>query len=267
MADASVLLSDPLLRLRQSIASKSAIIPTTAEDASEPSEVNQNLATATHLLFAEPTRRTFDLDIPTRFISSENPVDLRSIYFAWLKKDVAIPDYIASAQKLNEELSDAAGKVQNLVFVERLDLITWLEGASEESEYIKPLGSEAAAAQAASLAQVASGAAGGIPKIPSGPMGGRPGKPIDPRMAAIYRLERRTSDRNILLRGIKPTVSGSDLGGRFRDAKTERGYRVGLLACTKDGRGLPSPKSQARTSTHPPSTQFDPGVPSEEVWS
>ena len=265
MADASLLLSDPLLRLRQSIASKFAIIPTTSEDASEPSDVNQNLATATHLLFAEPTRQSFSLDTPTRFVSSEKPVDLRSIYFAWLKKDVAIPDYIASAQKLNEELSDASaatGKVQNLVFVERLDLITWLEGASEESEYIKPLGSEAAAAQAVSLAQVASGAAGGIPKIPSGPMGGRPGKPIDPRMAAIYRLERRASDRNTLLRGVKPTVSGGDLGARSRDAKTERGYRIGLLACAEDGRDFPRPKSQARSSAYPPSNQLEPGVPS-----
>ena len=31
-------------------------------------------------------------EVDTRFISSGIPVNLRSIYFAWQKKDVAIPD-------------------------------------------------------------------------------------------------------------------------------------------------------------------------------
>ena len=94
--------------------------------------------------------------------------------------------------------------MQNLVFVERLDLITWLEGASEESEYIKALESETTAARSA---QVASGAAGGVSAVPSSAAGARVGKTIDPRLQEIYNGERRMGDRNSILRGIKPTVS------------------------------------------------------------
>lgn len=194
---------DPLLRLRQSIAANEAPVTTKSPDpASDPTE---NLAVATHLQFSNP-HYSYPLDTPTRFISSDKPVDLRSIWFAWQKKDVAIPDYIASAQELNEELAgkDSASKVQNLVFVERLDLITWLEGASEESEYIKGLESDASATRSA---QVASGATGGVSTIPSGAAGVRGGRTVDPRLQEIYNGERRMGDRNSVLRGIKPTVS------------------------------------------------------------
>lgn len=198
---------DPLINLRRSIASNQPPIPTSSSDPTPASDAIENLAIATHLQFNDPEHLSFPLDTPTRFISSETAVDLRSIYFAWQKKDVAIPDYIASAQQLNEELASAdgvGGKVQNLVFVERLDLITWLEGASEESEYIKALDSEVAVAKST---QVASGAAGGISTLPSSAACARVGKSIDPRLQEIYNGERRMGDRNSILRGIKPTVS------------------------------------------------------------
>ncbi|KAL8710622.1 MAG: hypothetical protein Q9220_004846 [cf. Caloplaca sp. 1 TL-2023] len=197
---------DPLLRLRQSIAANDPPITTTSSDPTSTSDATENLAIATHLQFANP-QHSYSLDTPTRFNSSDKAVDLRSIWFAWQKKDVAIPDYIASATQLNEELGaqDSASKVQNLVFVERLDLITWLEGASEESEYIKGLESDISAARSAQL--VASGAAGGVSTIPSSAAGVRAGgKTIDPRLQEIYNGERRTGDRNTVLRGIKPTV-------------------------------------------------------------
>lgn len=198
---------DALLLLRQSIATDSPVIPTTTEDASSAASVDLSLATATYLQFSSPTQISIPLTTATRFVSSDRPVDLRSIYFAWLKREVAIPEYNASAIALNADLASAGGaggKVQNLAFVERLDLITWLEGASEESEYIKPLASDSSNASAS--AQVASGAAGGIVPVPSG-TAGRLGKTIDPRQAEIYNGERRMGDRNSVLRGIKPTVS------------------------------------------------------------
>lgn len=209
MADPETALADPLLNLRRCIASNTPPIATTSVDASAASDTTQNLAIATHLQFAEPNRHSYPLNTLTRFISSDKPVDLRSIYFAWQKKDVAIPDYIASAQQLNEELSApgaVGGKVQNLVFVERLDLITWLEGASDESEYIKPLESDVIAAQVAGSVQVASGAAGGVTTVPSGAAGARSGKTLDPRLQDIYNGERKMGDRNTILRGSKPTV-------------------------------------------------------------
>ena len=198
---------DPLTSLRRSIASNNPPTPTTSSDVASFESGIDNLGVATHLYFTNPEPHTFPLDTPTRFISSDNPVDLRSIYFAWQQKDVNIPVYIASAQKLSDELgsSDRGGsKVQNLVFAERLDLITWLEGASDESEYIKGLELDSSATKSA---QVASGAVGGVSAVPSGAAGARSGKQIDPRLQEIYNLERKMGDRNSILRGIKPTVS------------------------------------------------------------
>jgi parafibromin len=206
MATQDVVQQDALLLLRQSIASDSPPIPTTGEDESSTASTDLSLAIATHLRFSSPIKVSIPLSMPTRFISSDQPVDLRSIYFAWLKREVAIPEYNASALALNAELAvegSLGGRVQNLAFVERLDLITWLEGASEESEYIKPLASDTVAA--ITSAQVAPGVAGGIATVTSGAIG-RQNKTIDPRLAEIYAGERRMGDRNSILRGIKPTV-------------------------------------------------------------
>ena len=207
MATSEAVQYDPLVLLRQSIASESPCIPTKTEDATSASSVDLSLASANFLQFSAPVQLSISLTTPTRFISSNKPVDLRSIYFAWLKRETAIPEYNASALALNTELGvegGAGGEVQNLAFVERLDLITWLEGASEESEYIKPLASDTSTA--ATSAQVASGAAGGIAPVTSGATG-RQGKTLNPRLAEIYNGERKMGDRNSVLRGIKPTVS------------------------------------------------------------
>ena len=227
-------LQDPLLALRRAIAAGSLPTPTTSPELSEQNATD-DLAKATHLYFQNPLPHSISLSAPTRFVSasSDSAVDLRSIFFAWQKKDVAIPEYIASAQELNESLKQKERKdgqeeekVQNLVFVERLDLITWLEGASDDSEYIKPLegvsaaAAASAAAQAQASANIASGAAGGVSAVPSGAPGataqaggaaaaqhGRAAKVIDPRLQEIYNGERKMGDRNSVLRGIKPTVS------------------------------------------------------------
>ncbi|OGM41223.1 pol II transcription elongation factor subunit Cdc73 [Aspergillus bombycis] len=221
-------LQDPLLSLRRAIAAGSLPTPMTSSDPSDQNATD-NLAKATYLFFQNPSPQTIPLNASTRFFStaSDSAVDLRSIFFAWQKKDVAIPDYIASAQELNESLKQKERKegeeeeqVQNLVFVERLDLITWLEGASDESEYIKPLEGAAAAAasavdQAQASANIASGAAGGVSAVPSGAPGttapsggaqqGKTAKVVDPRLQEIYNGERKMGDRNSVLRGIKPT--------------------------------------------------------------
>ncbi|KAK8431224.1 RNA pol II accessory factor, Cdc73 family-domain-containing protein, partial [Phyllosticta citricarpa] len=202
MADA-----DPLLNLRAAIAANKPPIPTTSADASHAQDVEQNLAKASFLQFnhEEGQHRAIPLNSPTRFLSGGQPIDLRSVYFTWLKKDAAVPEYITSVQRLNEELAapgGAGGAVRNLVFAEKLDLITWLEGGSEESENIKPLPSETS--QAASSADIAAGTAGGITTVPSGAPKAGKAEP-DPRLLEIYNCERRMGDRNSVLRGIKPT--------------------------------------------------------------
>ena len=255
MAEGSTAQVDPLLILRSSIASSNPPVPTTSADASAATATD-NLALATHLHFSSPSHQTYELSAPTRFVSSSTPVDLRSIYFAWQKKDVAIPDYIASAQQLTEELAapgGAGGKVQNLVFVERLDLITWLEGASDESEYITPLEGEAGRAAAAGAAMVASGAVGGAAAVASA--GGRAGKTIDPRLQEIYNGERKMGDRNTMLRGIKPTVRIPNPPYSARKTTHSDLTLLGFLPRPQIRRSLPRPHARPPLRAHRPSQQ------------
>lgn len=248
MASVDPALQDPLLALRRAIAAGSLPTPTTSSDLSDEN-ATEDLAKATHLYFRQPIPQTIALTAPTRFVSasSDSAVDLRSIFFAWQKKDVAIPEYIASAQELNESLKqkerkegEPEEKVQNLVFVERLDLITWLEGASDESEYIKPLEGAAAAAPSAAPADVsaaiAPGAAGGVSAVPGAQAavaapGGRAPKPIDPRLQEIYNGERKMGDRNSVLRGIKPTVSSAPAACEQINEGQMLTVNLGLLTC------------------------------------
>ncbi|KJZ77954.1 hypothetical protein HIM_02591 [Hirsutella minnesotensis 3608] len=167
----------------------------------EFSSPQARLARRPHLSLSLCPSWQLALDAPTRFVSSERPVDLRSIYFAWLNRELAIPEYNASATTLNDELAGggSGAKVQNLGFIERLDLITWLEGASEESEYIRPLAGDAVGAAAGTALEAKTGAVAGAAKA-------RAGKgTMDPRLASVYDAERRMGDRNTVLRGIKPT--------------------------------------------------------------
>lgn len=223
------LLSDPLLSLRRAIAAQALPTPTTSSDVSNAADnLTDDLAKASHLYFAHPLPHTLPLNTLTRFVSTANndaQVDLRSIFFAWQKKDVAIPEYIASAQEVNEALKQKKEQeggneeqVLNLVFVERLDLITWLEGASDDSEYIKPLEGAAAAAEAAAASAAADvtapivaadAATAAVPKAAvsrTAAPGAKPTKVIDPQLQEIYNGERKLGDRNTVLRGIKPTV-------------------------------------------------------------
>ena len=207
---------DPLLLLRQSIAADGKIIPTTSPDSSEEAPLSK----ATHLVFTHPTRIAVPIDAPTRFTSTEGKaVDVRSIYFAWLNRDFAIPEYNAVATKLNDEMGAAA--VHMFAFVERLVLFTFLEGAQEESEFIKPLPGDKDAAAGAGAA--ATGAA--LKAAPA--TSGRAGRgTLDPRLAQIYNGERRMGDRNTILRGIKPTVSRHPPHQCLRNLLTRERFRT-----------------------------------------
>lgn len=210
--------ADSLLSLRHSII---AAEPYVLSEDSKPETSTIDLAIAKYVYFGKAEQQIlFALDSPTRFLSSGKPVSLRSVVFAWQKKDVAIPDYIAAVQKLNADLlgpNGAGDSVQNLVFIEKLDLVTWLEGAADDSEHIAGLPEELAiaagvqasvSAGAAAIGGVGPGAAVGSAQgalIASG--GVRSTKVLDPRLAEIYSKERKMGDHNSVLRGIKPTVS------------------------------------------------------------
>jgi parafibromin len=183
--------SDPLITLRQAISSNVTPLLSISEVPSS-ADGSHALAQAKYIHFPS-SATTFNLDEETRFRPGDKIIDLRSVYFAWLRKDDSPPEFIQNVQLLNEEMSMPGGsgaKLQSLLYAERLDLNSWLEspeGAQNESEFIIPL----AAQQMTTTTSVTKPA---------------PGQPItvDARLLEIYAGERRILDRTTILHGIKP---------------------------------------------------------------
>ena len=211
MPSTSALDADALVNLRRAVIAGKTFNLSRSVDEVAPNESQPDLAHATYIHFDDGGHPvSFPLDTPTRFISNEKPIQLRSVLFAWQNKDVAIPDYIAAVQRLNAELAApgaAGGSVQNLVFIEKLDLVTWLEGAADESEHIKPLEGEDSGIQADATGNLAAGTSRGDDgKKAAYATAATGARVLDPRLAEIYKNERTLGDRNTVLRGIKPTV-------------------------------------------------------------
>lgn len=213
MADPSA--SDPLALLRLSIATSTPPSLSHTPNPPDPGSTTPiSLDSASHLLFTHPTVQSFLLSAATRFHKTDcTPVDLRSIFFAWLHREDTIPDYISKAQSLGD------GTVTNLAFLERLELVTWLEGGQEESEFIKPLPPAAAPSATTGAQQQHGGIVSSHGRGGGGGGGGGGGhagssaavlagkvRATDPRLLEIYSYERVITNRNTLLRGIKPTV-------------------------------------------------------------
>ena len=77
------------------------------------------------------TGQEFDLYAKTSFESADPDlgfIDLRTVVNCWESRDASVTDYI--------DLSGRRG-IPNLKFVERTDLIEWLDGSSDESEFIR----------------------------------------------------------------------------------------------------------------------------------
>ncbi|PSR81908.1 RNA pol II accessory factor, Cdc73 family-domain-containing protein [Coniella lustricola] len=186
---------DALLLLRQSIAAEQPMVPVASLDSTQEAA----LSTATHLRLVHPQPTVLPLEASTRFTVNDFkvPVDLRSIYFAWVNRDLLIPEYNAAATQLNEQLaaSGSGATVHKLTFVERVNLITWIEGGGE-SEYIKPMPGEKDAGSATTEALKSSSA-----PTAAAARSGR--GTLDPRLQVIYAGERKMGDRNSILRGAK----------------------------------------------------------------
>ena len=81
------------------------------------------------------------------------------------------------------------------MFVERIDLLTWLEGASDESEYIKPFEGDSGAGEAKAAAAAVPTVSGTGVGVTQQSASGKPVKVIDARLQEIYNGERKMGDR------------------------------------------------------------------------
>jgi len=241
---------DALTLLRNSIASSSLPIPTTTADASSNTEA-VSVEQAQYLLFNTQqagdgeAHVSLEVSAPTRFISqrANAPLDLMSVYFCWLNKDLGVGEYIAATQALNDQRSkNGLGNVINVAFAEKLDLTSWLAGESTDSEFIKRLDDNAdTRRQAEGAADVARGTGDVVMgDAADGFRAGKGGAREEERMREIYASERSLGDRNTVLRGIKPTVG--DIGVRTSSVGLiTTDVFAGLFPRSKVHRDLPSP--------------------------
>ncbi|KAK9317444.1 RNA pol II accessory factor, Cdc73 family-domain-containing protein [Lipomyces starkeyi] len=197
------LMTDPLRLLRHAVAEHS--LPTMLASADPSGPVAEDIATATHLIFpADSSVSPLPLSTPTRFVRKAGPnttggaIDLRAAYFCWLCRDENVAQYIALCGEKD---------VVNLTFLERASLVTWLEGADEQSDYIvADTGAAAATAQALSEPKAAA-ATSKIATAEGAEMkaAAKIKRPVDPRLERTYAIERVLVNRNTILRGSKQT--------------------------------------------------------------
>jgi parafibromin len=209
MATAAQIQSDPLLCFRDCLAAQQIPVLTSSNDRAD-AQPDLALATHVHFTIQDGSTHTFALNQKTRFVVSADSsgINLRGIIWVWQIKAAPISEYLANTANLNERLatsgSSADSKISQISYVERLNLVSWLEGQSDECDYIQPLPHEAISQEATQDARITAGQVSGAAALPSTATAGI--ATADPRLEQIYKAERSMGDRNTVLRGIKPTV-------------------------------------------------------------
>ncbi|CCH40475.1 Cell division control protein [Wickerhamomyces ciferrii] len=118
-------MSDPLELLKKDILNKDQpiLVKQNGEDYQEIKDINE----ATHLSL-QNQKIKLDLNQETKFKIDDKPIDLRAVAYSWLNKDLSAADLLTDSQVKN---------IQTLTFLQRSDLINWLSGESNESEFIQ----------------------------------------------------------------------------------------------------------------------------------
>lgn len=179
-------MEDPLIVLRSAIAAetKPKLIDGTGSETDDITKA-ESLEFSSVPGISEGTIK-FPLDQETRFESKDpesKMLDLRTVYNCYVTREMGMTEYITESGERG---------IYNLKFLERTDLITWLEGASSESDYIKP--AKSSAVSSAKDVAVDKKSSGGSLKRP---------REVDPELQRIYDHERSLIDHNIALRGNK----------------------------------------------------------------
>ncbi|EEB06112.1 Cdc73 family RNA polymerase II accessory factor [Schizosaccharomyces japonicus yFS275] len=172
---------DPLVQLRECISKNGTIVLLSSEN---PTSKVSALQDAHFVQFGSNT--PMNLSLPTRFIRTENKeaFPLQAVVFAWLQKEKSIADYIQQCSELG---------IKNLTFLERTDLISWLEGAAESEHIVSSeddknsATNEVANTDVAALKRQATGQA------------------VAEGASWLKKHSRTVADHNSILHGTKPT--------------------------------------------------------------
>lgn len=144
-----------------------------------------NIAKAQIVRFGD---EKLSLDEPTDFELEGKQIPLRVIIHCWLHRNSTAADYLADCQEK---------QMTNVSFLQRNDLINWLSGKLESSQYIN-LGSKSADEGNREREQLANGNELGT-EVPEASI--ENGKTEDAALAAALAQERPLLDHNSCLRG------------------------------------------------------------------
>ncbi|CAG60851.1 uncharacterized protein GVI51_J04345 [Nakaseomyces glabratus] len=157
------------------------------------------------------------LDEATEFIVDEQPAKLRVIIQCWLHKDDSAAEYLADCQEK---------KITNISFLQRNDLLKWLSGESETSEYldVKNIKTDNSEADVNTKTDVSESQ-----KIID-----------DPVLQEATQKERILIDHNSMLHGSKPV----DFGYLIKDAELKLVHSIKATLRSKQGSGKPGAVSK-----------------------
>ena len=192
-----------------------------------------DITAAKSVSFSDNAEEGLSLDEPTEFTIESKPVVLRVILHCWLHKDSSAAEYLADCQKLH---------LTNISFLQRNDLINWLTGVSEASQYI---GAEASAQQSEQAGNNKTSDAIGTTTATtvSGEMYNI--EENDPVLFKTLQNERVLLDHNSNLRGSKPI----NFGYLIKDAELKLVHSLKSSVRSKSGKVSKSHASNGSSSS------------------
>ncbi|SCU98535.1 LADA_0H13696g1_1 [Lachancea dasiensis] len=147
-------------------------------------EQTEDISAASRVVLEQndETNEPLELDQETEFQVDGSHVPLRVVLHCWQHKDSSAADYLADCQTRN---------ITNISFLQRMDLIAWLSGESDNSKFVNTAEKQLAAKVTAQMSGEASSSAN-----------------EDPLLLEALSHEKVLLDHNSSLRGSKPTNFG-----------------------------------------------------------
>ncbi|KAL3231487.1 Cell division control protein 73 [Nakaseomyces bracarensis] len=166
-----------------------------------------------------------DLGSETEFSVDGKPVDLRVIIQCWIHRDDSAAEYLADCQEK---------KLTNISFLQRNDLLKWLSGESETSEYMdvsqsKPQDNSQTDGNSLATAGNSDAAANS-----------QDSGAADPILEESKMKERVLLDHNSMLHGSKPV----DFGYLIKDVELKLVHSIKSTLRSKQGSGKPGTVSK-----------------------
>ncbi|AJV55867.1 Cdc73p [Saccharomyces cerevisiae YJM1342] len=189
------------------------------------------------------TQDSFPLNEETEIEIDGSLVQLRIIVHCWMNKDSSAADYLADCQ--NKQLT-------NVSFLQRTDLINWLSGNTESSQYLKAPGQKGETSDKVDIENKTLAGELSTVKSTTSAFLENDSEVSDPVVVETMKHERILVDHNSALRGAKPINFGylikdaelklvQSIKGSLRGSKLPPGHKGahGRISKTNGSSGGP----------------------------